>query len=61
MAAPSPSAPWRWGDAFRWVLYDFAHTSFAMVVLALVFPRMFKVGWAAGLGPAAESTAYKVL
>lgn len=61
MAAPSPSPPWRWGDAFRWVLYDFAHTSFAMVVLALVFPRMFKVGWAAGLGPAAESTAYKVI
>ncbi len=60
MAVPSPSAPWRWGDATRWVLYDFAHTSFAMVVLALVFPQMFKDTWAAGLDPAAESTAYKV-
>ncbi|MFZ9201303.1 MAG: MFS transporter [Opitutales bacterium] len=52
--------PWRWGDAIRWVLYDFANTAFAMVVLALVFPRMFKVHWAAGLDPAAESVAYKV-
>lgn len=60
MPAPSSTAPWRWGDATRWVLYDFAHTSFAMVVLALVFPRLFKVGWGAGLGPAAESTAYKL-
>jgi len=52
--------PWRWGDAFRWVVYDFANTAFAMVVLALVFPRMFKVHWGAGLDPAAESVAYKL-
>lgn len=54
------SQPWRWGDAIRWVLYDFSSTAFALVVLALVFPRMFKVHWAAGLDPAAESIAYKV-
>lgn len=54
------SQPWRWGDAIRWVLYDFANTAFAMVVLALVFPRMFKAHWAVGLDPAMESVAYKV-
>lgn len=54
------SQPWRWGDAVRWVLYDFGNTAFAMVVLALVFPRMFKAHWGAGLDPAAESVAYKV-
>lgn len=51
---------WRWGDAIRWVLYDFGNTAFAMVVLALVFPRMFKAYWGAGLDPAVESVAYKV-
>lgn len=60
MDAPAKTASWRWGDATRWVLYDFAHTAFAMVVLALVFPQMFKETWASGLDPAAESTAYKV-
>lgn len=58
-SAEKPQA-WRWGDAIRWVLYDFANTAFAMVVLALVFPRMFKAHWAAGLDPAAESVAYKL-
>ena len=60
MDVPAKTAPWRWGDATRWVLYDFAHTSYAMVVLALVFPQMFKETWASGLDPAAESAAYKV-
>lgn len=60
MAAEAKSGNWSWGDAARWVLYDFGNTAFAMVVLALVFPRMFKAHWAAGLDPAAESVAYKV-
>ena len=60
MTSADKSGGWRWGDAIRWVLYDFANTAFAMVVLALVFPRMFKAHWAAGLDPAVESVAYKV-
>ena len=60
MPPSSRATPWRWADAVRWVLYDFAHTSFAMIVLALVFPRMFHAKWAAGLSPEMESVAYKV-
>jgi len=60
MTSAEQPRDWRWGDALRWVLYDFANTAFAMVVLALVFPRMFKAHWGAGLDPAIESVAYKV-
>ncbi len=60
MTPPDPRQPWRWGDAVRWVLYDFGNTAFAMVVLALVFPRMFHTSWAGHLSPEMESVAYKV-
>ena len=60
MTESKPASDWKWGDAMRWVLYDFANTAFAMVVLALVFPRMFKAFWGAGLDPAVESVAYKL-
>lgn len=60
MNQPDPKQPWRWGDAVRWVLYDFGSTAFAMVVLALVFPRMFHTTWAGHLPPEVESVAYKV-
>jgi UMF1 family MFS transporter len=60
MTRPADPQPWRWGDAVRWVLYDFGNTAFAMVVLALVFPRMFHTAWAGHLPPEVESVAYKV-
>jgi UMF1 family MFS transporter len=57
----TPSAPkWSLGDAVRWVAYDFAHTAFAMVVLALIFPQMFHTVWGTRLSPEAESIAYKL-
>jgi len=60
MTQPAKPEPWRWGDATRWVLYDFGNTAFAMVVLALVFPRMFHTTWAGHLPPEVESVAYKL-
>lgn len=60
MTTPDPKQPWRWGDAVRWVLYDFGNTAFAMVVLALVFPRMFHTTLAGHLAPEVESVAYKL-
>lgn len=60
MTPPDPRQPWRWGDAIRWVLYDVGSTAYAMVVLALVFPRMFHTTWGASLPPEMESVAYKV-
>ena len=60
MTPPAPRQPWRWGDAIRWVLYDVGSTAYAMVVLALVFPRMFHTTWGASLPPEMESVAYKV-
>jgi UMF1 family MFS transporter len=49
-----------WATATSWALYDFANTSFAMVVLALVWPQVFKNIWAKGLDPQVESMAFKL-
>ncbi len=32
-----------------WALYDFANTGYAMVALALIFPRLYKTFWGSGL------------
>ncbi len=44
--------------ALRWALYDFANTAFAMAVLALVFPRLYKSLWASGLPADGAHTAF---
>jgi UMF1 family MFS transporter len=41
-------------------MYDFANTSFALVVLALVWPQMFHHYWGASLSPQFESIAFKL-
>ena len=46
--------------ALRWALYDFANTAFAMAVLALVFPRLYKTLWAGGLTPEHEHMAFNL-
>lgn len=51
---------YHWRAAGAWVLYDFANTSFALVVLALVWPQMFHNYWGAGLSPQFESIAFKL-
>ena len=51
---------YHWRSALAWVLYDFANTSFALVVLALVWPQMFHHYWGANLSPQFESIAFKL-
>ena len=51
---------YHWRSSLAWVLYDFANTSFALVVLALVWPQMFHHYWGAGLSPQFESIAFKL-
>ncbi len=36
-------------DALVWALYDWANTGYAMIGLALLFPRLYKTYWAAEL------------
>ncbi len=51
---------YHWRSSLAWVLYDFANTSFALVVLALVWPQMFHHYWGGGLSPQFESIAFKL-
>jgi len=51
---------YHWRSSLAWVLYDFANTSFALVVLALVWPQMFHRYWGVNLSPQFESIAFKL-
>ncbi|MEI6598048.1 MAG: MFS transporter, partial [bacterium] len=54
------SPQYHWRSALAWVMYDFANTAFALVVLALVWPQMFHHYWGANLSPQFESIAFKL-
>lgn len=54
--APEPKVPWK--RALFWAMYDFANTGYAMIVLALVFPRFYQSYFALGLSPAQQTFYY---
>ncbi|MDP0494935.1 MAG: MFS transporter [Verrucomicrobiota bacterium JB024] len=43
--------------ALAWALYDWANTGYAMIGLALIFPRLYKTYWGSGLSDA-DQTAW---
>jgi len=47
-------------SAWAWALYDFANTGYAMVVLALIFPRLYKTFWAADLSVSEQTTYFNI-
>ncbi|MGE9292413.1 MAG: MFS transporter [Puniceicoccales bacterium] len=41
--------------ALSWALYDWANTGYAMIGLALIFPRLYKTYWGSGLSDADQT------
>lgn len=44
-----------WGRTISWAFYDWANTGYAMIGLALIFPRFYKSFWGAELPPGQQT------